>query len=69
MWNWEIKILKQYGCVVSVENGLLLYAPLHTDNTFDKEDLTEVTDPVSQDFLDEVNARYNTKFKMEDFGY
>ena len=46
MWNWEIKILKQYGCVVSVENGLLLYAPLHTDNTFDKEDLTEVTDPV-----------------------
>lgn len=56
-------IVMEYGCVVTVEEGKLLYAPL----CMPPEDYCEVSAPPDQDFLDVVNFYFSTNFQMSDF--
>lgn len=64
--------LKNHGCAVAVVNGTLFEVVINADNTLDKDDegnlnYGEVTAPESQEFLDDVNERFSTKYKLENF--
>lgn len=67
------RLLPEYGCAVLVEDGVLLAIPLLAidgmpDYGEDGEiEWSEVVAPESQDFLDKVNAMFNTSFRVEDF--
>ncbi len=60
-------IMENFWCVVLVKNKQLFYTPLFANGYYDKNDFIEITDPVSQDFLDDVNEIYKTDFQMKDF--
>ena len=63
--------MEKYGAAFMVDNGVLLSVPMLRDGgfeTFDGDlDWGEVTAPESQKFLDDINKKFKTKFKMDDF--
>ena len=54
-----------------VDNGTLMSVAMNRDGsleTFDGDlDWGEVTAPESQKFLDDINKKFKTKFKLDDF--
>ena len=63
--------MEKYGAAFMVDNGHLMSVAMNRDGsleTFGGElDWVEVTAPESQKFLDDVNKKFKTKFKMDDF--
>lgn len=59
--------LVDYGCYVTVIDGVLYECPMDTSKAPIKDAMTEVSAPQSEDFLYKVNYFLGTKFKMEDF--
>ena len=63
--------MEKYGAAFMVDNGHLMSVAMNRDGsleTFGGElDWGEVTAPESQKFLDDINKKFKTKFKMDDF--
>lgn len=63
--------MEKYGAAFMVDNGHLMSVAMNRDGsleTFGGElDWGEVTAPDSQKFLDDINKKFKTKFKMDDF--
>ena len=63
--------MEKYGAAFMVDNGHLMSVAMNRDGsleTFGGElDWSEVTAPESQKFLDDINKKFKTKFKMDDF--
>ena len=63
--------MEKYGAAFMVDNGHLMSVAMNRDGsleTFSGElDWGEVTAPESQKFLDDINKKFKTKFKMDDF--
>ena len=63
--------MEKYGAAFMVDNGVLLSVPMLRDGGFEtfggELDWGEVTAPESQKFLDDINKKFKTKFKMNDF--
>ena len=63
--------MEKYGAAFMVDNGHLMSVAMNRDGsleTFDGDlDWGEVTAPESQKFLDDINKKFKTKFKMDDF--
>ena len=63
--------MEKYGAAFMVDNGHLMSVAMNRDGsleTFDGDlDWVEVTAPESQKFLDDINKKFKTKFKMDDF--
>ena len=63
--------MEKYGAAFMVDNGHLMSVAMNRDGsleTFDGDlDWGEVTAPESQKFLDDINKKFKTKFKMNDF--
>ena len=63
--------MEKYGAAFMVDNGYLMSVAMNRDGsleTFGGElDWGEVTAPESQKFLDDINKKFKTKFKMDDF--
>lgn len=63
--------MEKYGAAFMVNNGHLMSVAMNRDGsleTFDGDlDWVEVTAPESQKFLDDINKKFKTKFKMDDF--
>ena len=63
--------MEKYGAAFMVDNGYLMSVAMNRDGsleTFDGDlDWVEVTAPESQKFLDDINKKFKTKFKMDDF--
>ena len=63
--------MEKYGAAFMVDKGFLMSVAMNRDGsfeTFDGDlDWVEVTAPESQKFLDDINKKFKTKFKMSDF--
>jgi hypothetical protein len=63
--------MEKYGAAYMVDNGTLMSVAMNRDGsleTFDGDlDWGEVTAPESQKFLDDINKKFKTKFKLDDF--
>lgn len=63
--------MEKYGAAFMVDNGHLMSVAMNRDGsleTFDGDlDWGEVTAPQDQKFLDDINKKFKTKFKMDDF--
>lgn len=63
--------MEKYGAAFMIDNGHLMSVAMNRDGsleTFDGDlDWGEVTAPESQKFLDDINKKFKTKFKMDDF--
>lgn len=63
--------IEKYGAAYMVDNGTLMSVAMLRDGsfeTFDGDlDWGEVTAPQDQKFLDDINKKFKTKFKMDDF--
>jgi hypothetical protein len=63
--------MEKYGAAFMVDNGHLMSVAMNRDGsleTFDGDlDWGEVTAPESQKFLDDINKKFKTKFKLDDF--
>lgn len=62
---------KELECFVSVVDGILFVCPMNLDGSPDLDDKLEgwgeVSAPESQEFLDVVNAHFNTAFRLNQF--
>lgn len=70
--NSNMVALKEFGCFVSVLDGTLFACPMNLDSSPDVFDdgrinWGEVTAPETQDFLDAVNRRFGTTFRLDQF--
>ena len=63
--------MEKYGAAYMVDNGTLMSVAMNRDGsleTFDGDlDWGEVTAPENQKFLDDINKKFKTKFKLDDF--
>ena len=63
--------MEKYGAAYMIDNGTLMSVAMLRDGsfeTFDGDlDWGEVTAPENQKFLDDINKKFKTKFKMNDF--
>ena len=64
--------LEAFGCFVSMLDGTLYACAMNTDGSPDVYDdglnhWGEVTAPEEQEFLDAVNSRFGTTFKLDQF--
>ena len=63
--------MEKYGAAFMVDSGHLMSVAMNRDGsleTFDGDlDWGEVTAPQNQKFLDDINKKFKTKFKMDDF--
>ena len=63
--------MEKYGAAYMVDNGTLMSVAMLRDGsfeTFDGDlDWGEVTAPEDQKFLDDINKKFKTKFKLDDF--
>tara|TARA_B110000444_G_C18845622_1_gene601748 strand:- start:2613 stop:3536 length:924 start_codon:yes stop_codon:yes gene_type:complete len=63
--------MEKYGAAYMVDNGTLMSVAMLRDGsfeTFDGDlDWGEVTAPEDQKFLDDINKKFKTKFKLTDF--
>jgi hypothetical protein len=63
--------MEKYGAAFMVDNGVLLSVAMLRDGSFETWDgdldWGEVTAPQDQKFLDDINKKFKTKFKMDDF--
>lgn len=63
--------MEKYGAAYMIDNGTLMSVAMLRDGsfeTFDGDlDWGEVTAPQDQKFLDDINKKFKTKFKMDDF--
>jgi hypothetical protein len=63
--------MEKYGAAYMVDNGTLMSVAMLRDGsfeTFDGDlDWGEVTAPENQKFLDDINKKFKTKFKLDDF--
>ena len=63
--------MEKYGAAYMIDNGHLMSVAMNRDGsleTFDGDlDWGEVTAPQNQKFLDDINKKFKTKFKMDDF--
>ena len=63
--------MEKYGAAFMVDNGTLMSVAMLRDGSFETWDgdldWVEVTAPESQKFLDDINKKFKTKFKMDDF--
>lgn len=63
--------MEKYGAAFMIDNGHLMSVAMNRDGsfeTFDGDlDWGEVTAPQDQKFLDDINKKFKTKFKMDDF--
>jgi hypothetical protein len=63
--------MEKYGAAYMIDNGTLMSVAMNRDGsfeTFDGDlDWGEVTAPQDQKFLDDINKKFKTKFKMDDF--
>lgn len=63
--------MEKYGAAFMIDNGHLMSVAMLRDGsfeTFDGDlDWGEVTAPQDQKFLDDINKKFKTKFKMDDF--
>ena len=63
--------MEKYGAAYMIDNGTLMSVAMLRDGsfeTFDGDlDWGEVTAPQDQRFLDDINKKFKTKFKMDDF--
>lgn len=63
--------MEKYGAAFMVDNGTLMSVAMLRDGSFETWDgdldWGEVTAPDSQKFLDDINKKFKTKFKMDDF--
>jgi len=63
--------MEKYGAGFMVDNGHLMSVAMNRDGSFETWDgdldWVEVTAPESQKFLDDINKKFKTKFKMDDF--
>lgn len=67
----KVAALENFGCFVMVENGSLYNCPMLNNGEPDcdngKMNWIDVTEPSSQEFLDECNAALGTNFKIDQF--
>jgi hypothetical protein len=63
--------MEKYGAAFMVDNGHLMSVAMNRDGSLEtwggELDWNEVTAPESQKFLDDINKKFKTKFKMDDF--
>jgi hypothetical protein len=63
--------MEKYGAAYMVDNGTLMSVAMLRDGSFETWDgdldWGEVTAPQDQKFLDDINKKFKTKFKMDDF--
>ncbi len=63
--------MEKYGAAYMIDNGTLMSVAMNRDGsfeTFDGDlDWGEVTAPENQKFLDDINKKFKTKFKLDDF--
>jgi hypothetical protein len=63
--------MEKYGAAFMVDSGHLMSVAMNRDGsleTFDGDlDWGEVTAPENQKFLDDINKKFKTKFKLDDF--
>lgn len=59
--------LPEFGCFVTLNDGVLFSCPMDEQGGPDEEDACEVTAPQSQAFLDAVNFIFNTDFQLKQF--
>ena len=63
--------MEKYGAAFMVDNGTLMSVAMLRDGGFETWDgdldWGEVTAPQDQKFLDDINKKFKTKFKMDDF--
>jgi hypothetical protein len=63
--------MEKYGAAYMIDNGTLMSVAMLRDGsfeTFDGDlDWGEVTAPENQKFLDDINKKFKTKFKLDDF--
>lgn len=65
----KVKVpIESAGSYVAVIDGCLFCRPMLIDGGNDKDEWHEVSEPASQDFLDEVNEIFGTDFKYVDGG-
>lgn len=63
--------MEKYGAAYMIDNGTLMSVAMLRDGSFETWDgdldWGEVTAPQDQKFLDDINKKFKTKFKMDDF--
>ena len=63
--------MEKYGAAFMIDNGHLMSVAMNRDGSFETFggdlDWGEVTAPEDQKFLDDINKKFKTKFKMDDF--
>lgn len=62
------KPLEEFGCFVKVDGDSIMSVPMLANGKRDSDDqISEVTAPESQKFLDAVNKAFQTSFRMSQF--
>ena len=65
--NEDIKIINEYGCSIYIDwNNRIQYAPLLNSGVRDTEYII-IDNPQDQKFLDLINEKCGTNYKMSDF--
>ena len=63
-----IKMIYDYGTyVMRLPSGSLLCSAMLASGGWERENWSDLTAPESQEFLDEVNKKFGTSYRMEEF--